>query len=107
MYRRLLIFVSRSSPFRSIQTMNDGKSLSPLIYILIIYILFVLVRKGLQDLVGAQLVYGHGDRSGSHGQLTGNITLNSKLTPRTIAESYDEAIIPLGREAILYCLSFQ
>ncbi len=70
-------------------------------------ILFVLVRKGLQDLVGAQLVYGHGDRSGSHGQLTGNITLNSKLTPRTIAESYDEAIIPLGRETILYCLSFQ
>lgn len=66
---------------------------------------FVLVRKILQDLVGAQLVYGHGDRSGSHAQLTDTITLNSTLTPRTITESYDEAIIPFGRERD-YSLSF-
>ena len=57
---------------------------------------FDLVRKGLQDLVGAQLVFGHGDRSGSHTQLTDNIQISSPLTSRTIAESYDEAIIPLG-----------
>jgi hypothetical protein len=60
----------------------------------------ILVRKGLQDLVGAQLVFGHGNQSGSHAQLTNNITLNSTLTPRTIPESYDEAIIPFGRKAI-------
>ena len=68
---------------------------------------FIIVRKGLQALVGAQLVYGHGAQSGSHGQLTDSIALNSKLTPGTIAESYDEAIIPLGRRTILHCLSFQ
>jgi hypothetical protein len=58
----------------------------------------ILVRNGLQTLVGAQLVYGHGDQSGSHAQLTENITVNSTLNPRTIAESYDEAILPLGRK---------
>jgi len=52
----------------------------------------------LQDLVGAQLVFGHGNQSGSHAQLTDHITVNSTLTPRTITESYDEAIIPLGRK---------
>lgn len=57
-----------------------------------------LVRKGLQDLVGAQLVYGHGEQSGSHTQLTDNIQINSTLISRTIAQSYDEAIIPLGRK---------
>ena len=56
-----------------------------------------LVRKGLQALVGAQLVFGHGNQSGSHAQLTDQISVSSNLTPRTIAESYDEAIIPLGR----------
>ncbi|CAF4635483.1 unnamed protein product, partial [Rotaria magnacalcarata] len=28
------------------------------------------VRKGLQSLVGAQIVFGHGNQSGSHAQLT-------------------------------------
>jgi len=54
----------------------------------------------LQDLVGAQLVFGHGNQSGSHAQLTDHITVNSTLTPRTITESYDEAIIPLGRKFV-------
>jgi len=52
----------------------------------------------LQALVGAQLVFGHGNQSGSHAQLTDNITIDTTLTPRTIAESYDEAVIPFGRE---------
>ena len=63
---------------------------------------FVSVRKGLQALVGAQLVYGHGDQSGSHTQLTDRIAMNAKLTPGTIAESYDEAIILLGRTNVFF-----
>ncbi|CAF1617942.1 unnamed protein product [Adineta ricciae] len=81
MHQRLFSFVSRvhsnKITSRSIQTMAD-------------------VRKGLQALVGAQLVFGHGNQSGSHAQLTDQISVSSNLTPRTIAESYDEAIIPLA-----------
>jgi hypothetical protein len=60
----------------------------------------ILVRKGLQTLVGAQLVFGHGNQSGSHTQLTDQIAIDSTLTPRTIAESYDEVIIPFGRKTV-------
>lgn len=60
-----------------------------------------LVRKGLQDLVGAQIVFGHGDKSGSHAQLPEQTTLNATLSSSTIADSYDEAIIPLGIEKML------
>jgi len=58
----------------------------------------ILVRKAMQNLVGAQLVFGHGNQSGSHAQLTDTIPINPTLTPGTIAESYDEAIIPFGRK---------
>ncbi|CAF3731041.1 unnamed protein product [Adineta steineri] len=80
MHHRVFLFVPRTlnkTTFRSIQTITD-------------------VRKTLQNLVGAQLVFGHGNQSGSHAGLTDNITVNSTLTPRTIAESYDEAIIPFA-----------
>jgi hypothetical protein len=60
-------------------------------------VFLILVRKGLQTLVGAQLVFGHGNQSGSHAQLTDQITTNSTLNPGTIHDSYDEAILPLGR----------
>jgi hypothetical protein len=101
MHHRLFLFVSRSYlneiSHRSIQTMTDGKftlitSFSNLF--------LILVRKGLQTLVGAQLVFGHGNQSGSHTQLTDQIAIDSTLTPRTIAESYDEVIIPFGRKTV-------
>ncbi|CAF3016783.1 unnamed protein product [Rotaria sp. Silwood2] len=84
MYQCLCLFVSRSfvnkiSTYRSIQTMND-------------------VRKGLQSLVGAQLVFAHGNQHGSHAKLTDDIKVDSTLVSRTIVESYDEAIIPLASE---------
>jgi hypothetical protein len=77
--------------------MNDGKLDIELINLCYIFFL-ILVRKGLQTLVGAQLVFGHGNQSGSHAQLNDNIIIDSILTPHTIAESYDEAIIPFGRK---------
>lgn len=55
------------------------------------------VRKGLQDLVGAQIVFGHGNQSGSHAQLTDQMAIKTNLSSRTIADSYDEAVIPFGR----------
>lgn len=65
-----------------------------------------LVRKGLERLVGAQVVFGHGNQSGSHALLTNDMQVSSTLAPRTIAESYDEAIIPLGRSrTCVPCLS--
>jgi hypothetical protein len=60
----------------------------------------------LQTLVGAQLVFGHGNQSGSHAQLNDNITIDSTLTPHTIAESYDEAIIPFGRKIFSFISVF-
>ena len=59
-------------------------------------LIFSSVRKGLASLVGAQIVFGHGNQDGSHGQLTDQMQTNSILSPRVIADSYDEAIIPLG-----------
>ena len=55
------------------------------------------VRKGLQDLVGAQIFFGHGNQSGSHAQLTDQMAIKTNLSSRTIADSYDEAVIPFGR----------
>lgn len=74
-----------------------------IIYLKDCFLFFIiLVRKGLQALVGAQLVFGHGNQSGSHAQLTDKITVNSTLTQHTIAESYDEAIIPFGTNIFIF-----
>lgn len=56
------------------------------------------MRKKLQELVGAQIVFGHGSHDGSHGQLNDQIQFNVNLETRTIRDSYDEAIIPLGEK---------
>jgi len=56
------------------------------------------VRKSLENLVGAQIVFGHGNQSGSHAQLTDKIVVDTNLSQRTIAESYDEAIIPFATD---------
>lgn len=61
------------------------------------------MRKRLQDLVGAQLVFGHGGQNGSHAQLTDQIQWNPVLKARTIKDSYDEAIIPLGNNDSVTC----
>ncbi|CAF1411584.1 unnamed protein product, partial [Rotaria sordida] len=87
MYQRLCLFISHSfvntiPTYRSIQTMNE-------------------VRKGLQSLVGAQLVFAYGDQHGSHARLTEDIKIDSTLASRTIPESYDEAIIPLASDVRL------
>ena len=62
-----------------------------------------VVRKSLENLVGAQIVFGHGNQSGSHAQLTDKIVVDTNLSQRTIAESYDEAIIPFEvNKSIVY-----